>query len=49
LRGTDNWRHRPDCEDSPAKADAGRIIAAVDAKLTEYPREQDLANGEAWI
>jgi len=31
------------------KADAGRIIVALGAKLTEYPGEQDLANGETWI
>jgi Domain of unknown function (DUF5615) len=31
------------------KADAGRIIAALEATLTEYPGELDLANGETWI
>lgn len=31
------------------KADAGRVVAALEAKLTEYPGEQDLANGEPWI
>ena len=31
------------------KADVGRIIAALEAKLGEYPGEQDLANAETWI
>jgi predicted HAD superfamily phosphohydrolase len=31
------------------KADIGRIIAALEAILTEYPGETDLANGEAWL
>lgn len=31
------------------KADIGRIIAALEAKLAEYPGETDLANGEAWL
>jgi hypothetical protein len=31
------------------KADTGRIIAALEAKLVEHPGEADLANGEAWL
>jgi hypothetical protein len=31
------------------KADTGRIIAALEAKLTQHPGETDLANGEAWL
>jgi predicted nuclease of predicted toxin-antitoxin system len=31
------------------KADTGRIIAALEAKLTEYPGDDDLANGECWL
>jgi hypothetical protein len=31
------------------KADTGRIIAVLEAKLAQYPGEQDLANGEAWL
>lgn len=31
------------------KADTGRIVAALDAKLVLYPGERDLANGEAWL
>jgi hypothetical protein len=31
------------------RADAGRIIAALEAKLAQYPGETDLANGEAWL
>lgn len=31
------------------KADTGRIIAALEANLTQYPGETDLANGEAWL
>jgi hypothetical protein len=31
------------------KADTGRIIAALEAKLTLYPGETDLADGEAWL
>lgn len=32
-----------------ARADLGRIIAALEAKLAQYPGEDDLANGEAWL
>ena len=31
------------------KADTGRIIAALEAILAQYPAENDLANGEAWL
>ena len=31
------------------KADTGRIIGALEAKLTEYPGDEDLANGECWL
>ena len=31
------------------KADTGRIIAALEEILTQYPGEKDLANGEAWL
>jgi predicted nuclease of predicted toxin-antitoxin system len=31
------------------KADTGRIIAALEAILAQYPGEKDLANGEAWL
>jgi hypothetical protein len=31
------------------KADTGRIIAALEAKLAEFPGGEDLANGEAWL
>jgi hypothetical protein len=31
------------------RADTGRIIAALKAKLVQYPGETDLANGEAWL
>ena len=31
------------------KADTGRIISALGAKLTEYPGDEDLANGECWL
>ena len=30
------------------KGDVGRIVAALAAKLAEYPGETDLANGETW-
>ena len=30
-------------------ADTGRIIAALEAKLAEYPGDEDLANGECWL
>jgi hypothetical protein len=30
------------------RADTGRIISALEAKLTEYPGDEDLANGECW-
>ena len=32
-----------------ARADTGRIIAALEAILAKYPGEKDLANGEAWL
>jgi hypothetical protein len=31
------------------KADVGRIISALKAKLTEHPGDEDLANGECWL
>jgi hypothetical protein len=31
------------------RADIGRIIGALEAILTQYPGETDLANGEAWL
>jgi hypothetical protein len=31
------------------KEDTGRIIAALEAKLTEYPGDEDLADGESWL
>ena len=31
------------------KADTGRLVAALDAKLEQYPGEADLANGETWL
>jgi predicted nuclease of predicted toxin-antitoxin system len=31
------------------KADTGRIITALEAKLARYPGETDLANGEDWL
>ncbi len=31
------------------RADIGRIISALEAKLTEYPGDEDLANGECWL
>ena len=32
-----------------AKADTGRVVTALDAKLEQYPGEADLANGETWL
>jgi hypothetical protein len=29
-------------------ADVGRIVAALEAKLAEFPGERDLADGETW-
>jgi predicted nuclease of predicted toxin-antitoxin system len=31
------------------KADTGRIIAALEAKLVEFPGTDNLANAEAWL
>lgn len=31
------------------KADTGRLIAALEAKLTEFPGDHDLAGGETWL
>jgi hypothetical protein len=31
------------------KADIGRIVTALEVKLAEFPGEEDLANGEAWL
>jgi Domain of unknown function (DUF5615) len=33
----------------PTRAATGRIVAALEAWLAEYPGDEDLANGEAWI
>jgi predicted nuclease of predicted toxin-antitoxin system len=31
------------------RADTGRIISALESKLTEFPSPDHLANGEAWL
>ena len=31
------------------RADTGRIITALEAKLAEYPGDEDLSNGECWL
>ena len=31
------------------KVDTGRIVVALEAILAQYPGEEDLANGEAWL
>jgi predicted nuclease of predicted toxin-antitoxin system len=31
------------------KSDIGKIITALEQLLTQYPEEDDLANGEAWL
>lgn len=31
------------------RAATGQIVAALEARLAEYPGEEDLANGETWI
>ena len=31
------------------KADTGRIITALEAKLVEFPGEDDLVDAEAWL
>jgi len=31
------------------KAGTGRIISALEARLAEYPGDEDLANGECWL
>jgi predicted nuclease of predicted toxin-antitoxin system len=31
------------------KADTGRIIAALESRLADYPGAEDLANGECWL
>ena len=31
------------------KNDTGRIIAALEAKLRDYPGDNDFADGEDWI
>ena len=32
-----------------AKNDIGRIVANLEAKLAQYPGDQDLANAEDWL
>jgi hypothetical protein len=32
-----------------AKSDTGRIVAALQTVLAQYPGENDLANGETWL
>jgi hypothetical protein len=31
------------------KADIGRIVTALEAKLDQFPGEADLVNGETWL
>ena len=31
------------------KSDIGRIIADLEAKLTQYPHDEDLVNAEEWL
>ncbi len=31
------------------RADTGRIVAALERKLTAHPGERDLADGEDWL
>jgi hypothetical protein len=31
------------------KSDIGRIIAALEAKLTKYPGDEALVNAEEWL
>jgi Domain of unknown function (DUF5615) len=31
------------------RAEIGRMMTALEAKLSEYPGDQDLANGETWL
>jgi hypothetical protein len=31
------------------RADTGRIVSALEAKLAEHPGDDDLANGETWL
>jgi hypothetical protein len=31
------------------KAATGQIVSALEAKLAEYPGDDDLANGETWV
>lgn len=31
------------------KADTGRIMTALQAKLEQFPAEDDLINGETWL
>ena len=43
-------RHGLHARQLPAtRADTGRSFAALEAKLTEYPGDDDLANGECWL
>jgi hypothetical protein len=31
------------------RAATGRLVAALETRLGEYPGDEDLANGETWI
>jgi hypothetical protein len=31
------------------RADTGKIVAVLEAVLSQYPGDSDLANGEAWL
>jgi len=31
------------------KHDVGRIVSALEAKLSDHPGERDLADGETWL
>jgi nucleoside-diphosphate-sugar epimerase len=32
-----------------SRADMGRLVEALEAKLAEYPGDRDLADGETWL
>lgn len=32
-----------------SRADIGRVVEALEAKLAEYPGDRDLADGETWL
>jgi hypothetical protein len=45
----DQAQRGDDRREQGTRADTGKIVAALEAVLSQYPGDSDLANGEAWL